>query len=159
VEIIKQFVDLYINVFEKYPLAAAITTLLFVILYFVWMRFYNEQQPETAWKWPAIVCFVGWLILTPLLGLIVSALTVLKDVLTSIAGLYIYVFKTFPEASGIVTVVFLGLYFIWILIIKKWRQGKGIVWPLSHPGIVLIVAWLVVTPILGLMLRWFEPHP
>ena len=156
IEMINQFVGLYVHVFEEYPLAASVTTLLFVIAYFVWMIYTGKPLMEFS-KPPALILFVGWLILTPLLGLIVNILVFLKDILASVLGLYVYIFEASPAAGGIVTLVFIGLYFIWKLITKKWPPNTN--WLLAHPGIVLIVAWLVVTPIIGLVLKWVEPNP
>jgi hypothetical protein len=158
-DIFKKLLGLYVDIFKNYPLAASVTTLLFVIAYYVWTKINKRQQikRDAAWKHPAFVLFVGWCILTPWLGLIVSILTVLKDGLTIVAGLYVHIFTTYPEASGIVTVALLGLYVIWKLIIKKWPPDTSGL--LSRPGVVLLGAWLVVTPITGLVLKWVGPHP
>lgn len=158
IDVFKEFIGLYVDVFKKYPLAASITTLLFVIGYYVWMKINKEQniEPDAVWKHPAFVLFIGWCILTPLLGLIISTLTFLKNILTVTGGIYVHVFKMYPEAGSVVTVIFLAVYLIWKLILKKkgsFANGLG-----SRPGIVLLAAWLIVTPIVGLIIKRAEPN-
>ncbi len=158
IDVFKAFLGLYVDIFKKYTLAASITTLLFVIGYYVWMKINKERsiEADAVWKQPAFVLFIGWCILTPLLGLIISMLTVLKNILTVVAGIYVHVFKMYPEAASIVTVVFLAAYFIWKLILKK--KGACTNGLRSRPGIVLLATWIIVTPIVGLVIKWAKPN-
>lgn len=156
-ETFNKFIRLYADVFKNYPFAASITTLLFVIAYFLWMKIIKEKhiKSDKIWKHPAFILFIGWLILTPLLGFIVTIISIIKDIITIIFGLYAKIFEKYPEAAGFITIIFLVAYFIWRLIIKKWATNAKGLW--SRPGIVLLAAWLVVTPIFGYILKWVEP--
>ena len=99
--------------------------------------------------------FIGWCILTPLLGLIISIFTLLKNIITVVGGMYVHVFKTYPEAGSVVTTALLAVYFIWKLILKIKKLGVKGIW--RRPAIILIVVWLLATPITGLVIKWFGP--
>jgi preprotein translocase subunit SecG len=156
VDVIKAFLKLYVDVFIKYTLAASITTLLFVIAYYLWMKRYKEKviDPDKFWEHPAFILSIGWLILTPLLGFVISILSVFWSLITAIVGLYVHYIKKYPEASSIVTVVLFVVFFIWMLILKlKKSDANGF---LMRLAIILLIVWFLVTPITGLILRWIE---
>jgi hypothetical protein len=138
-DVLKWFVGLYIDVFKQYPWAASVMTLLFVAAWYVWTRL-NQGQGVKA----AAVLFAGWFILTPIFGEI-------WPILKGFVGLYVHVFKLYPAAGAIVTTILLIIYFIWRKVITwKGRRTRGF-W--SYPSVVLLLTWLVVTPILGLILQ------
>jgi len=152
-DIFKELLGLWVDVFKEYKLAAAITTLLFVLGYFAWTQ-YNKKKgitPGAFWENPAFVLFIGWCIVTPLLGFIFKIVSTLKEVLSPVLELYLAVFKLNLRAGAIVAGGLLPVYFIWKLILKKWgRHARG-VW--RYPALVLLAVWLIITSIVGLILK------
>jgi hypothetical protein len=152
--IFKLLLELYVHVFKEYPLAAAFTTALFAAGYYAW-NYRNKSRgrtPRAVWEKPGFVLFIGWCILTPMLGFVVSVVAFLKDGLVGAIGLYVSVFKAFMSAGAIITTSFVVIYFAWKFVIKKRPpHGKGS-FVLGHPAALLLVAWLVAVPVLGLIL-------
>lgn len=151
-DIFKGFLELYVHVFKSYTLAASLTTLIFGVAY-IFLNEKNKKRQSSAsfWEKPEFIVIVAWLIVTPMLGFVFSLFGIVKDVLFYVAGIYAQLFKNNPEAGAIITVILLGVYFIWKTILRRWATRATGFW--SYPAAVLVTVWLLATPILGLVIK------
>lgn len=69
-EAVKSLIQLYVSVFMTYPFPAAILTVLFILIFFVWQWLYKRLgiEPDEFWKKPQFILCVAWLIITPIVG-------------------------------------------------------------------------------------------
>lgn len=155
-DFLKWFLELYVHVFKNYPLAASLTTAMFVAAYFLWKHANTPEGmigllPPQLQKKPELVLMIGWLIVTPMLGFVFTLCELIKDALAPVLELYFQIFKSNPAAGAIVTVVFIAIWFLWATILRRWAPTATGWW--SHPGLVLLIVWLLATPILGLVIK------
>ena len=148
-DLLKKLFGLWSDVFSEYPLAAAITTVMFILAYLAWER-YNQKhriRPSAFWKQPSVSLSIGWCIVTPLLGFVFDLVSTAKELLSPLVKLYAAVFELYPAVSAVVTLAFILVYVLWKLLLKRSLVPSGKFW--RYPGIILLIAWIILTPIMG----------
>ena len=163
----EKFFDLYVDVFKKDTLAAAITTLLFVVVFLVWKDAIKRgklPEPDNFWEKPEFGTCVGWLILTPFLDLLLKGLGLGWDAVSWVVKLYAETFKDSPLAGTIAFGVLLAVYGIYRLVIrplivrwcrKRLKPAPGL---LRLVGAILVVCWLPLTPVVKIIIEKKPPE-
>jgi MFS superfamily sulfate permease-like transporter len=135
IEFLKDWVHLIGDVFGKYPLAAALVTILGVGVFVLLERQRNTSHDTTISVIHAFITLIGWLISVPLLGVIFN--TGSKAATLFISG--VQFFYSRYEQQPIVVLVLLALsllaYVIW-----EWRSRPR--QPMFR-GLIAMVAFFI----------------
>ena len=152
-KLFEKFFDLYVAVFQKEPLAAAITTLLFAGAFLLWTKAIKDgkaRDPDEFWMKPGFVVCVGWLIVTPLLDIVLKVLGYGVDTILWVVKLYAETFRDSPLAAMIAILILLAIYGIFRLVAHwhwPWRRFR------RAAELILIGLWLGVTPMVKMIVE------
>ena len=131
--------DLIIKVFGQYPLAGALVTLLAIGAFFL------LEQKERPGKAPTniLIVLLGWSILVPLTGLVLTVLGEIWDlvkagapIVAKVLGSFYAIYDKHPYLVLSLCALAMAAYFVW----GKW-------WPKIQPSAPLRVLTLVATTI------------
>lgn len=115
-EFLNAWRELITKVFGEYPLAAAIVTLLAVVLFFELQTEWRRERTKSN----ILLVFVGWLIAVPIVGLVMTVLgkvwgfiETTVPIVGEILGSFYHIYEHHPYMVLIILALGIIGYFVW----------------------------------------------